>query len=402
VIDALTLRAGLLLAIAGLVVAVARRWSPPIWGAVVAGLLFRVAAAVLAAAHTPLDVTEYFQRAGAAVLAGDDPMTQLPRFWWNFLPLMPYWWAFLLKTGLPWGVTVKALPIAADLVNVILVARLAPSLPRVRALQYAANPVAILVTAWHGQVEPIALALGMGALLSARTSRSTLAGTLVGLAASVKTWPVLFAVGALRDAPKRARLAAAAAVVPLLTFLSMPLFFRANLWEDLRIMAGYRSLVGTWGWTAMARFFYADPNSADVLGYTGAVVDRETRIGTVLFVLLAAGAVWLWRRWDGPVLMQAIFLVFLAVTPGFGLQHLMWPMPMLALRPTWRSHVFLALASLYLGLLYVPTPFRAHLPVLFLCLPVIAAAVLALPWELVRSEGRVDEGAPLTEPGAGG
>jgi hypothetical protein len=386
--DAVTAPAGLLIALAGLVAAFARRFAPPIWGAVLVGFLFRVAAVMLAAGHTPQDVTIYFHRAGEAVLAGNDPLVALPRFWWNFLPLMPYWWAFLIKTGLPWETAVKALPIAADLVNVVLVSRLAPELPRARALQYAANPVAILVTAWHGPVESIALALGLGALLAARKSRSTLAGALVGLATSVKTWPVLFAVGALRDAPKRARLAVAAAAVPILVFVTMPLFIHAKLWQDLRIMAGYRSLIGTWGWTAMARFLYADPDSADVLGYTGAVVDREAAIGTVITLLALAGAVWLFRRWNGTVLMQAVLLVFLAVTPGFGIQYLVWPVPLLAIRPTWRSNLFVALASIYLAVFYVPSPLRAHAQFVLLSLPLIAAAVLALPWDLTRAEPR--------------
>ena len=358
--DAPWIYAGLLIALGGLVVAFARRWSPPIWAAVLVGLLFRVVAAMLAAGHTFQDVMVYFHQAGEAVLAGNDPLAVLPRFWWNFLPIMPYWWAFLVKTGLPWEMAVKALPIGADLVNVVLVARLAPELPRTRALQYAANPVAILVTAWHGQVEPIALALGLGALLAARTSRSTLAGALVGLAVSVKTWPVLFAAGVLRDATKRVRLVAAAAAVPLLVFFTMPLFVRANLWQDLRILAGYRSLVGAWGWTAMVRRFSSDPNSTDVLGFTGALVDREARIGTVITVLAIATAIWFWRRRSGPVLIQAALLTFLAVTPGFGVQYLMWPVPLLAMRPTWRSNLFVAFASIYLALYYVPSPLRAH------------------------------------------
>src|SRR6187397_1097468 len=40
--------------------------------------------------HTPRDVATYFRTAGRLVAAGRDPLTQQPRFQWNFLPLMPY------------------------------------------------------------------------------------------------------------------------------------------------------------------------------------------------------------------------------------------------------------------------------------------------------------------------
>ena len=40
--------------------------------------------------HTPRDAATYFHTAGALVAAGRDPLTQQPRFQWNFLPLMPY------------------------------------------------------------------------------------------------------------------------------------------------------------------------------------------------------------------------------------------------------------------------------------------------------------------------
>jgi len=52
------------------------------------------------------------------------------------------------------------------------------------------------------------------------------------------------------------------------------------------------------------------------------------------------------------------------------------------MRPTWRSNLFVAFASIYLALYYVPSPLRAHVQFVLLSLPLIAAAVLALPWEL--------------------
>jgi uncharacterized membrane protein len=82
--------------------------------------------------------------------------------------------------------------------------------------QYAVHSLRLLVVAWHGQVEPTAVALGLAALWAARRGRTGVGGLLLGLAASVKTWPVLFVPGVLRETPRRrwpllAAVAAAAA-----------------------------------------------------------------------------------------------------------------------------------------------------------------------------------------------
>jgi uncharacterized membrane protein len=69
--------------------------------------------------------------------------------------------------------------------------------------QYAVHPLPLLVVSWHGQIEPTAVALGLAALWLARRGRSGLGGLLLGLAVSVKTWPVLFAPGTLRETPMR-------------------------------------------------------------------------------------------------------------------------------------------------------------------------------------------------------
>jgi hypothetical protein len=73
------------------------------------------------------------------------------------------------RTGLPWAVAGKIAPILADLALVVLLARLGGAEHgRLVAWLYAVCPLAVLVSALHGQVEPVALALGAGALLAAR------------------------------------------------------------------------------------------------------------------------------------------------------------------------------------------------------------------------------------------
>jgi len=48
----------------------------------------------------------------------------------------------------------KALPVLADLVTIVLVGRLAGHRAATARLLYATNPLALLVVAHHGQLEP--------------------------------------------------------------------------------------------------------------------------------------------------------------------------------------------------------------------------------------------------------
>ena len=102
-----------------------------------------------------------------------------------------------------------------------------------RRFQYACNPVAILVCAVHGQVEPacllfslaaFAVVLRAGTQISGRAAAT--AGILLGLGIGTKTWPVLFGPAlllALPSARRRWQFAAAAAGTVGLLFVSMPL-----------------------------------------------------------------------------------------------------------------------------------------------------------------------------------
>ncbi|MHB8451059.1 MAG: glycosyltransferase 87 family protein, partial [Mycobacteriales bacterium] len=166
------------------VLTVRRGWSPTLRASALIGALVRIAVVVLAPTLTPTDVLVWFREAGRLVLHGRDPLTALPRFEWNFTPLMPYVFGAEQHTGLAWVYAGKIVPVAADLVVISLVAALTrdPRWRRRNALLYALSPLAIAVAAVHGQVEPVAIALGLGALLLARRGRPGTAGLLLGAA----------------------------------------------------------------------------------------------------------------------------------------------------------------------------------------------------------------------------
>jgi hypothetical protein len=275
--------------------------------------------------------------------------------------------------------------VLADVAITLLLGRLAlgPDSRRVPLL-YALCPVPILVTGLHGQVEPVSLALGLGALLLARQRRAVGSGLLLGLAVATKTWPVLLAVGPLRETPVRRwwRLVLPAAAVLVALLLSIPAFLHDSLRAAIQVLVSYRSFTGAWGWSGILNF-----SGVSRAGYTGAGVDTVQHVGTVLAVVAVAAAVVGFWRAGAVAVTAAALLAVLAVTAGFGVQYLLWPVPFVLLLRRRTGLVFTALASVYAAYVYHlvadGTPARPALAIQvqqWASLPVIVAALAALPW----------------------
>lgn len=378
---------GLLVAVCLVLFALAwlRGWSvgPPAAAAVT--LATRVVMVVLANGHTPRDVTRYFQFAGRLVSEGRDPLTQLPAYQWNFLPLMPYVFALEQQLGLTWQLAGKIAPVLADVATTLLLARLATGADAGRVpLLYALCPVPILVTGLHGQVEPVALALGLAGLLAARRHRAVGSGLLLGLAVATKTWPVLLVLGPLRETPVRRwwRLVLPLGAVLVALLLSIPAFLHDSLRAAVHVLAGYRSYTGVWGWTGILQFY-----GRTGTGYRGARVETVQHVGTVLTLVAVAVVVAAFWRSGAVPLTAAVLLAFLVVTAGFGAQYLLWPVPFVLLLRRRTGLAFTVAASLYAAYAYYlvgdGTPARPAVltdVLQWASLPVIATAILALPW----------------------
>lgn len=166
---------------------------------------------------------------------------------------MDYVFALELKTGLEWSLASKVAPISADLITVFLIGLL---VDRERAantrLLYALSPLALLITAFHGQVEPVSVALGLGALVLARQHKPGWAGVALGCAIATKTWPVLFVPGVLREIPIhrwwRCLLTAGSALMAF--FLSTRIILGGGLHNAVHVITSYRSFTGAYGGAA--------------------------------------------------------------------------------------------------------------------------------------------------------
>ncbi len=339
-----------------MVVAVWRRLAPPVWVAVVVALLLRVGVAAIASRYTPGDVLHHFRLTGEYVRRGWDPLGgahPLPGHEWNFLPFMPAIHALEQLLGMPWQYAVKVAPVVTDCVTVWLVWLVAgPDAGadrRARALQYAVNPVSLLVVSLHGQVEPVALCFAMGALACYQRDRWAWAGLLAGAAIAVKTWPVLVFLALLRPARRTWRLVAAAAVVPLAVFVAGAVFLDTQLAPTVRGLTTYRGYVLNWGWAGSA-VVHGDKS---LRGYESPLGP----VGTVVTVVAVLAALWVFRNAPAPARVAVVLGTVIVVTAGFGNQYLMWPVPFLFAAGLARRAWYAVAAGAWLLVAYSPHAF---------------------------------------------
>jgi hypothetical protein len=265
-----------------------------------------------------------------------------------------------------------------------------------RAFQYACTPIAVFVSAVHGQMEPLCLLLALGAFAALRSDtrrRVLLAGALIGLAISVKTWPALFlpalllALGTWRN---RLRLLLGAAVVGLALLLTMPLTVGTPAQKLPGIVAsivGYSPAAGTWGWSSVVFVLFPYTYESFEISTFWAVVGR---VGSIATLIAVGAAIWWWRRAHPIVIAGVSASVFQVTTAGHGAQYLVWPVPFTTQAPTrlhpllqaaigvWAWWAYVGLGADLLPASWGTWPSRVGT---LSSLVLVVMIVLALPWQ---------------------
>ena len=318
-----------------------------VWQSVGVAAAIRVGyAVVVSRTYTPNDVRTYFLHTGTDVLAGKDPLLDLPSRQWNFLEVMPWLHALEYNTGIPWVYAVKIFPVLADVLLVWLVARLSTERGRTRALQYALNPLSLFVVSLHGQVEPIALALGLGGLLLIRNDRLLAGGLLLGAAVATKTWPlvVLLAALPLKSPSRAARIVAGAVVVPIAALLPGLLLLDTRIGPALHRLTSYSGYVSSWSWSGLMV----------TLKLSGTGYDQPlARLGS-LFIAAGTVVILVLLR-NRPVEDRAlgVLAVFLMATASFGPQYLLFVLPLAMARSGWVRLGYVTASGFYASVSYL-------------------------------------------------
>jgi hypothetical protein len=390
-----------------------RGWRPSLRVALAVGIGLRLSLLVFAAADSwqPVDFVESFKPAAEAVMAGQDPVLTTEGAW-HFLPMIPYAYVLPMSLGIPWVVSGRLITVIADVALIVLVGRLAGRRKELARFQYACNPLALMVSVIHSQVEPVALAFLVAAYVTAGSARSAHGtsserwvlravgtGALFGLALSAKSWPIILLPVVLSILPtwrQRFYGLVAAGAVPLLFLVTQPLFVHTTFKSMLNVaqyLGGVRPIVGEWGWTAV------------LTGGNWELKPTYSQVGQLVLYSTLAIVAWLWRRGDRVDLTLAMLLAFMVVTPRMGAQYLLWFTPFLVARPTLWGPLATAASALWAGLGYIYlTQFDEtqwwinHRWWAVSSVYLIPLLIVAMPWARLRGSEPPAKPPPTTTP----
>lgn len=343
----------LLLSLAWIIVAwiayaALHRWRPrraaarPIvtaWDLALVALLIRLVPALLLPVGAQYDIESY-RRVAAVVLQGGDVYSgALVAGRHPYLPLMLYLLAAVARasqvTGLAFVQLVKLPFVLADVGVVVLLYRVCRRLGRpaeeavVPALLYALNPIPVLVSAYHGQFDalPALLALLAWSHLRLRVTfaRRVLASAcFLGLAVLVKSWPIILLPILLRQLPslkQRLAYAAVTGAIPAAAVLVYTVAFQAAPGPLLQRALTYSGVAGWWGYSALVNI------GVRATGHGQDLLDLLTRYASLIsWAGLLLGYALSWRRPTLQALLTTMLILF-TITPGFGLQYLLWVVP---------------------------------------------------------------------------
>jgi hypothetical protein len=191
---------------------------------------------------------------------------------------------------------------------------------------FSCNPISIAVTAFHGNTDSLCAVLMLYAALLHGRGKPLLAGLALAGAVNVKLIPLILVPGFLLlcadpRAGLRFLLGFALGCVPLLIALLMvPREFYDNVLH-------YNSQLDRWGLAAWG--LEAEHEAPRVFQWL--TVDyRQIGRGVILVAAVALAFLGRSARWDLARLGALVLAAFLFLAPGFGVQYLVWLVPLLA------------------------------------------------------------------------
>ncbi len=217
------------------------------------------------------------------------------------------------------------------------------------------NPASLLVSAHHGNTDPTCAALSLLAAFLLDRKRAFWGGLALAAAINVKLIPTLLIPVFLATLTSRRQilqflLALALGALPFAHFL-------LRHWSGFYAhVLKYRSYVGPWGIASFLEFLGQPTNlSAIVRRLTDSFTKRAPWVMLSVPVLVA---VINWRRkrvWSATELGAIVFSLFLILTPGFGVQYVVYPIPLLFAVDVARAWAYAATSGLFVFIAYYAT-----------------------------------------------
>lgn len=237
------------------------------------------------------------------------------------LAMLRVWGALRDITGVRLGFWMRLSCALADLLTLWAVYRLfgVEGERWIGLLLIALAPASIMISGFHGNTDPIMIALVVLAVfLLEKRDAPWSAGAAFGLACSVKVWPIVLAPVFLLSGgtlQRRARFSA----VALGTALAVALpWHEAGFTLMLQRVFRYGSWPGWWGITYL-------------------VPDSQAAAKTAMVACVLASVAYMHQRVPSLFAQCAVLtFVFLFLAPGFGPQYLAWAVPW-TMAAGWRS-----------------------------------------------------------------
>jgi hypothetical protein len=251
-------------------------------------------------------------------------------------------------TRMPLRFWLRAGCAAADLASLLLILKIVrgtrlPISP-LALLLVAASPISLLISGFHGNTDPIMIALLLLAAYLVHRKDPLRAGAALGLAAGIKIVPLLFAPALALCLPGKKRAAFMAGAAGVFFAGSLPLIIDhpGLIWSHV---FGYTPQTGIWG---ISRFVAALGAETQALAYAHFAKG---------FLLLALGVISVWlnlHRPQPPIVLQCGLLAFVLIwlAPGFGVQYLAWLAPWACLLSGRQATAFQGIGGLFLTWYY--------------------------------------------------
>jgi hypothetical protein len=291
--------------------------------------------------------------------------------------------------GVRFAVAFKSVVVLADVGTAVLLYRIWQSKARiglVGAAAYALAPLALLVTAYHGNTDPVLAGMCLLAVWLLDERRHLAAGLALGAAFNIKLTPLLLVpllLGRCTTRKEMLRFLAGLAAGGVPFAVALLAYGKAFAQKVL----SYSPPPTQWGIGALlppamghrVLYDYAEP-----------VFRILTRHGRILLGVLAVALALLARRrphWSLYEAAAATMGVFLVLLPGFGIQYAIWVLPLLLAADLAGGAVYGVVAGMFALFLYVIwwtgkspyyTVFLAPYPPAAVLVGVVAWTLLAL------------------------
>jgi hypothetical protein len=183
----------------------------------------------------------------------------------------------------------------------------------------AISPVSLMISGFHCNVDPIMVAFVLLSVYLLDAAPAWLAGMSFGMAMNLKVVPLIFVPALFLYLGPKKRLEFFLSAAGVFVAASAPILFQHPLliWQQV---FGYNPLSGAWGISRVLFVFASDTSFQ--------LYSRFGKIPVLLVIVLSS--IWMRLRDTRPrleVQFGLIAFLFLALSPGFGVQYLAWLVP---------------------------------------------------------------------------